>query len=195
MTCCIGRPRRTSCIKALKQLGEFFAPIGATRCSRWRDSVEKAKNLRSSGWTGICQNPLVRSIDVKNRGLSSLCIESSMRGSGKTTLLQHSLTLRKSVRNLQPPHFFLLSMIGAEYGLVECPTSPSAIIWWACWSMTFCKWGLVRIFHVGSVLYERCLTVVSVMTREGFFSSVFQQIAQFCFIRFGFFRYFGEVNL
>ena len=128
MTCWMGRPLSTSCIRALRALGEFLAPMGATKYSKWRLSVLKAKNFLSSGCIGNCQNPFRRSRDVKNWGLSSFWMESSIRGRGKTTLSHLSLILRKSVKNLHPPSFFLAKRIGAEKGLLEGWTSPSAII-------------------------------------------------------------------
>ena len=135
MTCCGGRPLKTNCINALSTLGEFLAPIGATRYSRCIFSVEKAKYLRSSGWIGICQKPLVRSKEEKNWGLSSLCKESSILGRGNTILqgLQIRMLNCKVLLSLNYSHdwhetFFIWKGICCSF-IMQSVMIPSQVVW------------------------------------------------------------------
>ena len=106
---------------------EFTIPNGILVNSYCLSGVTKAVLCTSSGATGICQYPLVRSIFDKYFLPLSLRNKSSavVMGSGSTSVILFNF--RKSMHTLLEPSFFTMTM-GDAYGDIDGLTTPISSI-------------------------------------------------------------------
>ena len=107
---------------------EFTIPNGILVNSYCPSGVTKAVLCTSSGATGVCQYPLVRSIFDKYFLPLSLWNKSSavVMGSGSTSVILFNF--RKSTHTLLEPSFFFTMTMGNAYGDVDGLTTPISSI-------------------------------------------------------------------
>ena len=107
---------------------EFTIPNGILVNSYCPSGVTKAVLCTSSGATGVCQYPLVRSIFDKYFLPLSLRNKSSavVMGSGSTSVILFNF--RKSTHTLLEPSFFFTMTMGNAYGDVDGLTTPISSI-------------------------------------------------------------------
>ena len=121
------KPSRTVSIARWNVAGPFVTPNGILlNCNNpW--GVTNAVLCLEPSDTGICQNPLVKSITVKYLAPDKLSKTSSMRGSGYLSFTVTSFKLLKSMHILIFPVFLVTRTAFDRHWLNDFSSTPKLI--------------------------------------------------------------------